>query len=57
MFEKEDKNAEFRPRQNFSMGEADFNKFIRQRNQLVLANVQQYMCKQTQWGGRPYVLR
>ena len=37
MFKREDKNAEFRLRQNFSMGEADFNQFIRQRNQLVVA--------------------
>ena len=37
MFEREDKNAEFRRRQNFSMGEADLNQFIRQRNQLVVA--------------------
>ena len=33
----EDKTAEFRVRQNLSMGEADSNQFIRQRNQLVLA--------------------
>ena len=33
----EDKIAEFRPRQNFSMREAEFNQFIRQRNQLVVA--------------------
>ena len=32
-----DKNAEFRLRQNFSRGEADFNQFIRRRNQLVVA--------------------
>ena len=37
VFKREDKNAESRPRQNFSMGEADFNQFIRQRNQLVVA--------------------
>ena len=37
MFNREDKNAEFRLRQNLSMGEADFNQFIRQRNQLVVA--------------------
>ena len=35
----EDKNAEFRLRQNFSMGEADFNHFVRQRNQLNVAAV------------------
>ena len=32
-----DKNAGFSLRQNFKMGEADFNQFIRQRNQLVVA--------------------
>ena len=37
VFKREDKNAEFRLRQNFSMGEADFNQFIRQRNQLIVA--------------------
>ena len=37
VFNREDKNAEFRLRQNFSRGEADFNQFIRQRNQLVVA--------------------
>ena len=37
MLKREDKNAEFRLRQNLSMGEADFNQFIRQRNQLVVA--------------------
>ena len=37
VFTREDKNAEFRLRQNLSMGEADFNQFIRQRNQLVVA--------------------
>ena len=37
MFKIEDKNADFRLRQNHSMGEADFNQFIRQRNQLVVA--------------------
>ena len=37
VFKGEDKNAEFRLRQNLSMGEADFNQFIRQRNQLVVA--------------------
>ena len=30
-------NAEFRLRQNLSMGEADFNQFIRQTNQLGVA--------------------
>ena len=33
VFKREDKKR----RQNFSMGEADFKKFIRQRNQLVVA--------------------
>ena len=37
VFKREDKNAEFRLRQKFSMGEADFNQFIRQRNQLAVA--------------------
>ena len=37
VFKRQDKNAEFRLRQNFSMGEADFNQFIRQKNQLVVA--------------------
>ena len=37
VFKREDKNAEFQLRQNLSMGEADFNQFIRQRNQLVVA--------------------
>ena len=37
VFKREDKSAEFWLRQNFSMGEADFNQFIRQRNQLVYA--------------------
>ena len=33
---REDKNAELRLRQNLSMGEADFNHFIRQRSQLIV---------------------
>ena len=37
VFKTEDKNADFQLRQNHSMGEADFNQFIRQRNQLVVA--------------------
>ena len=37
VFKREDKNAEFRLRQNLSMGETDFNQFIRLRNQLVVA--------------------
>ena len=37
VFKREDKNAEFRLRQNLSMGEVDFNQFIRQRNQLFVA--------------------
>ena len=37
LVKREDKNADFRLRQNLSMGEADFNQFIRQRNQLVVA--------------------
>ena len=37
VFKREEKNAEFRLRQNFSMGEADFNLFIWQGNQHVVA--------------------
>ena len=37
LFKREDKIAEFRLRQNLSMGEVDLNQFIRQRNQLVVA--------------------
>ena len=37
VFKREDENAEFGLRQNLSMGEADFNQFVRQRNQLVVA--------------------
>ena len=37
VFKREDKNVEFRLRQKLSMGEADFNQFIRQRNELVVA--------------------
>ena len=37
MFKRKDRNAENRLRQNFSMGEADFSQFIRQKNQLVVA--------------------
>ena len=37
VFKREDKNAEFRLRQNLPVGEVDFNQFIRQRNQLVVA--------------------
>ena len=37
VFKREDKNAKFALRQNFSMGEADFNQFIRQRNLSVVA--------------------
>ena len=37
MFKREDKNAEFRLRQNLSMGESDFNQCIRQRYQIVVA--------------------
>ena len=37
VFKREDKKAEFRLRQILSMGEADFNQFIRRRNQLVVA--------------------
>ena len=37
MFKRKGKNANFRLRQNFSIGEADINHFIQQRNQLVVA--------------------
>ena len=37
VFKREDKNVEFRLRQNLSMGEADSNQFIGQRYQLVVA--------------------
>ena len=37
VFMRVDKNAEFRLRQNFLMGEVDFNQFFRQRNQLAVA--------------------
>ena len=37
VLKREVKNGEFRLRQNLSMGETDFNQFIRQRNQLVVA--------------------
>ena len=37
VFNREEKIAELRLRQNFTMGEAHFNQSIRQRNQLVLA--------------------
>ena len=37
LFEREDEKAEFRLRQNLSVGEADFNQIVRQRNQLVVA--------------------
>ena len=37
VFKREDKNVEFRLRQNLPMGQADFNQFIRQTKQLVVA--------------------
>ena len=37
LFMRDDINAELRLRQNFSMGETNFNQFIRQRYQLVVA--------------------
>ena len=37
VFTREDKTAEFRLRQNVSKREADFDQFIRQKNQLVVA--------------------
>ena len=37
VFKRDDKKAEFRLTQNFSIREADFNQYNRQRNQLVVA--------------------
>ena len=37
VFKREDQNAEYRLRRNFLMGEALFNHFNRQRNQLIVA--------------------
>ena len=37
MFKREDKNAQFRLRQNLPMGEADFKQFFRKTSQLVVA--------------------
>ena len=37
VFKREDKNEKFWLTQNLSMGEAEFNQFIRHRNQLVVA--------------------
>ena len=37
VFKRKDQNAEFCLRQNLSMGETDFNQFIRQKDQLVVA--------------------
>ena len=37
VFKREEKNAQFRLRQNLSMGEADFNRFVRQKNHLHVA--------------------
>ena len=37
VLKRDDDKAEFRLRQNFSMGEVDFNQFNRQRHQLVVA--------------------
>ena len=37
VFQREDKNAELRLRQNLLKGEVDLNQFIRQRNQLIFA--------------------
>ena len=48
VFKRENRNAEFRLRQNLSMGEADFNQFIRQRNQNFLPVLQSTLSK-TWW--------
>ena len=37
VFKREDRKEEIRRRQNLSREEADFNQFIRQRNQLLVA--------------------
>ena len=37
VFKREDKNAEFRLRQNLSIGKTDFKQFIRQRNKPAVA--------------------
>ena len=37
VFRRGSKDAEFRLRQKFTLGDVDFNQFIRQRNQLVVA--------------------
>ena len=37
VFNRENEDAEVWLRQGFTMGESDFNQFIRQRNQLVVA--------------------
>ena len=48
VFKREDKSAEFRLRQNLSMGEANFNQIIRQRSQLVVEadNSENKICRQ-----------
>ena len=37
LFNREDKNAEFRLRKNFTMGKADFNQFVCKTTQLIVA--------------------
>ena len=37
VFRRENKDAKFRLTQNFTIGEADVNEFVRQRNRLVVA--------------------
>ena len=37
LFKRENRNAVFQLRQNFTMGEADFSQFMRQKNQLAVA--------------------
>ena len=37
VIKRENKNAKFRLRQNFSLGKADFNQFVRQGSQLGVA--------------------
>ena len=36
LFKREQRIANFQLRQNFTMGKADYNRFIRQRNQLIV---------------------
>ena len=46
VFKRDDKNAEFRLRQNFLMGEADLNQFIRQRIQQLVDEAENFLREQ-----------